>query len=98
MGVVVAAEHLELGGRVALKFVRVAEAPVARARAVASALDAPDELVDRMRREARIVFRLKGEHVTRLLDLGRLPSGAPYIVMEHLEGRDLGRVLAERGP
>jgi serine/threonine-protein kinase len=39
--------------------------------------------------------RLKSEHVARILDVGTLPGtddapGAPYIVMEYLEGHDLG--------
>ncbi len=84
MGVVVAAMHLDLGERVALKFVKVPE---------------PDaDLVERLRREARITFRLRSQHVARLLDVGTLPSGAPYLVLEHLTGKDVARVLAERGP
>ncbi|HEY4118614.1 MAG TPA: serine/threonine-protein kinase, partial [Byssovorax sp.] len=84
MGVVVAAMHLALGERVALKFIK---------RGAASA-----DAIERMRREARITFRLAGPHVARLLDVGDLPTGAPYLVMEHLAGEDLARTLARRGP
>ncbi|HVY46915.1 MAG TPA: serine/threonine-protein kinase, partial [Minicystis sp.] len=84
MGVVMAAMHLELGERVALKFVKLA--------------DDAGEVVERLRREARITFRLRGPHVARLLDVGSLPSGAPFLVLEYLEGEDLARVLARRGP
>jgi serine/threonine protein kinase len=35
--------------------------------------------------------------VVRVLDVGTLPDGCPYIVMEHLKGNDLGRELADRG-
>lgn len=85
MGVVVAAMHTELDRRVALKFLL----PSALANAVA---------VGRFAQEARAVVRLKSEHVARVIDVGRLESGAPYIVMEYLEGRDLGTLLEERGP
>ena len=84
MGVVVAAMHTELERRVALKFLL----PSALANAVA---------VGRFAQEARAVVHLKSEHVARVIDVGRLESGAPYIVMEYLEGRDLGTLLEERG-
>ena len=83
MGVVVAATHTELGQRVALKFVL------------------PHMLggqsVERFFREARSTARLTSEHITRVHDVGRLESGAPYIVMELLEGTDLS-VLRKRSP
>jgi serine/threonine-protein kinase len=85
MGVVVAARHVELDQLVALKFVRE--------DAIASG-----DGVQRFLREARAAARLKSEHVARVLDVGKLESGAPYMVMEFLEGSDLGKILAERGP
>jgi len=83
MGTVVAATHLELGGLVALKFLNpeVAGQPEALAR---------------FQREARAMFALRGENVGRILDVGRLPSKRPFIVMEYLEGTDLEHV-AEAG-
>lgn len=85
MGVVVAAMHTELDRRVALKFLL----PAALANNVA---------VGRFAQEAKAVVRLKSEHVARVIDVGRLETGAPYIVMEYLEGRDLGALLEQRGP
>jgi serine/threonine-protein kinase len=85
MGVVVSAMHTELDQRVALKFLL----PAAMANAVA---------VGRFAQEARAVVRLKSEHVARVIDVGRLESGAPYIVMEYLEGMDLGTRLEDKGP
>jgi eukaryotic-like serine/threonine-protein kinase len=86
MGVVVLAEHIELRERVAIKFL----------------LDSPAdnaELAERFIREARAAVRIKSEHVVRVIDVGRLPSGAPYMVMEYLEGEDLSqRLLAGRVP
>jgi eukaryotic-like serine/threonine-protein kinase len=85
MGVVVAARHLILGNTVALKFVlpELAESP---------------PVVQRFLQEARAASRITSEHMARVSDVGTLESGAPYMVMEYLEGQDLGAVLAERGP
>jgi serine/threonine-protein kinase len=48
--------------------------------------------------EARAAAKIRSEHVARVLDVGTLPSGAPYIVMEYLEGRDLATMLEQSGP
>jgi serine/threonine-protein kinase len=84
MGIVVAATHLELERLVALKFL------------LPKVLERTD-FVTRFSREARHAARLQSEHVARVLDVGALENGAPYIVMEYLEGRDLAQVLAARG-
>ncbi len=85
MGVVVAAHHEELGQSVAIKFVRD--------DAMGSA-----EVVERFLREARAAGKLKSEHVARVLEVGKLDSGAPYMVMELLHGSDLSQVLSNGGP
>jgi eukaryotic-like serine/threonine-protein kinase len=84
MAVVFAAKHLTLGHGVAIKVLR-------------SDVGDPPELAARIVREARAAAGLTSENVTRVLDIGTLDSGEPYIVMERLEGADLGRTLAERG-
>ncbi len=84
MGVVVAARHLELDERVAIKFL------------LPEALSNP-EVVARFAREARAAVRIKNEHVARITDVGRLESGVPYIIMEYLEGSDLQSLLEKRG-
>jgi len=84
MGVVVAARHVELDELVALKFL------------LPEALSEP-EAVARFVKEARAAVRIKSEHVARVHDVGQLDSGAPYIVMEYLEGSDLGALLRKRG-
>jgi serine/threonine-protein kinase len=48
--------------------------------------------------EARATATLKSPHAVRILDTDRLPSGAPYIVMELLDGRDLATIVSEEGP
>jgi serine/threonine protein kinase len=127
MGVVVLAEHLVLGQRVAIKF-------------LLPELAVLPESTSRFLREARAASRIQGEHIVRVLDYGTLPleppaspqdgsteggegqpapsperapasppavdraglppldeptatEGQPFIVMEYLEGRDLGRAL-----
>jgi serine/threonine-protein kinase len=81
---VISALHLELGEMVALKFLR----PESLVH---------EEAVARFASEARAVARIKSEHVAHVYDVGTLPDGAPFIVMEHLEGKDLAVVLTERG-
>jgi serine/threonine-protein kinase len=41
--------------------------------------------------------RIKSEHVARVSDVGTLDTGAPYMVMEYLEGIDLSVWLVRRG-
>jgi len=84
MGIVVAATHVQLGQRVALKFM------------LPAALESPGA-AERFLREARAAVKLKSEHVARVIDVGTLDSGSPYMVMEFLEGGDLGQALEERG-
>src|SRR5689334_17342565 len=86
MGYVVAARHLELDEKVALKFLRP-ECLTNR------------ELVARFAREARASVKIKSEYVARVFDVGTMPrDGAPFIVMEHLEGKDLCDVVGDQGP
>jgi serine/threonine protein kinase len=85
MGIVVRATHLQLGEAVALKFLHGHVAQDA-------------DHVQRFLREARAAVRIKSEHVARVMDVGTLPSGAPFIVMELLVGEDLHRVTCQRGP
>jgi serine/threonine-protein kinase len=83
MGMVVSAMHLELDQHVALKFMLPDSARVA-------------QHVERFIREAKAVVKLRSAHVCRVLDVGRLEDGAPYIVMELLEGEDLSSLLDAR--
>ncbi|HEU4581468.1 MAG TPA: serine/threonine-protein kinase [Polyangiaceae bacterium] len=85
MGVVMAALHEQLNQRVALKFL------------TDNAYQQP-EAVARFVREARAAVQIQSEHVARVMDVGTLDSGAPYMVMEYLRGRDLKDVSSRRGP
>lgn len=83
MGVVMAAEHLALRERVALKFLRVDdETGQAGFRS-------------RFRREAQICAKIKNEHITRVIDVGTYQD-AEYMVMEHLDGTDLRGFIRSR--
>ncbi|WP_437580109.1 serine/threonine-protein kinase [Sorangium sp. So ce887] len=84
MGLVVAARHLALDDRVAIK--------VLLPRYVQDA-----EVLQRFLREGRAAVRIRSPHVVRVTDVGTLENGAPYMVMDHLEGKDLAAVLAESG-
>jgi len=81
MAVVFAAKHLALGQSVAIKLL-----PEENAR--------DPELVARFMREARAVVRLKSEHAIKVMDVGRRKNGAPYFVMELLDGEDLDKILS----
>ncbi|MEY4513118.1 MAG: hypothetical protein RLZZ450_5240, partial [Pseudomonadota bacterium] len=40
-----------------------------------------------------ICANISNDHIVRVFDMGRLSSGTPYLVMEHLSGQDLAREL-----
>jgi eukaryotic-like serine/threonine-protein kinase len=85
MGVVLSAIHMQLEQRVALKFLL----PEVLGNA---------DIVARFAREARAAAKIQSEHVARVIDVGTLAEGSPYMVMEYLEGQDLAAVLEARGP
>jgi serine/threonine protein kinase len=85
LGVVVAAKHLQLDQTVAIKYLRP--------RALGS-----KGVAERFLREARLAARMRSEHVVHVYDVGTLPDGAPYMVMELLSGTDLGKQLTTTGP
>jgi eukaryotic-like serine/threonine-protein kinase len=84
MGLVVAAEHMQLGETVALKFLTRMTEDVAEFRS-------------RFVREARVTAKLRGEHIARTLDFGLLEDGVPFMVMEYLEGTDLHKMMRATG-
>lgn len=84
MGVVVEARDIDLDDRVAIKLL------------LPAALERPD-IVARFRREARAAVKIKSEHIARVIDVGSLDDGAPFIVMEYLEGYDLSKPLRNNG-
>ena len=85
MGIVYEASHLRLRQRLAIKMVR-------------PRLAARYHVVVRFEREARAAAQLKGPHLAKVIDVDATSDGLPYMVMEFLEGHDLARELASRGP
>ena len=83
MGIVYAAYHELLAQQVALKLLlpEIARHP---------------DAVSRFLHEARAAARIQGDHVARVMDVGTLDDGLPYIVLEMLQGLDLGQVLIAR--
>src|SRR5579859_5297092 len=84
MGSVWVAEHLSLRTQVVVKFMAIE-------------LAASADAVERFSREAAAAAQVKSPHVVQMHDHGVTPSGVPFIVMELLEGHDLGKHLAARG-
>ena len=84
MGSVLEAENRGTGGLVALKVL------------LPSLRDNPD-ICARFAREARAVTGIKNEHVARVYDVDTADDGTPFLVMEHLEGEDLSKILRRRG-
>ena len=84
MGVVAECTHLALNERVALKMLR-------------QDVMLDHDAVERFMREAQAAAKLRSEYVARVSDVGALENGTPYMVMEFLEGQDLGQLVAERG-
>jgi serine/threonine-protein kinase len=85
MAVVVGAQHVGLGERVAMKFMK-------------PAFLSHGELVARFAREAKTTARLRSEHTVKVLDVGVDRRRGPFLVMEYLEGRDLKAVLEGEAP
>jgi len=77
--------HVELGRRYLLKLI-----PPEHCAAF------PD-VVARFLRGARAAQALHSEHTVRMVDAGRLDSGAPYAISEFLSGAPLREVLGMRG-
>src|SRR3954471_8621260 len=85
LGVVFRAMDTRLDRSVALKLLlpKAAKDPTFRAR---------------FELESRVAVRIQSDHISRVLDVGTLPEGDRYLVMELLQGQDLNEILTERGP
>jgi len=85
MGRVVKASHLYLQQPVAIKI-------------LLPQMVESQSTVQRFLREAQSTVRLRSEHIARVMDVGTLPEGTPFIVMEYLDGFDLNQILRHHGP
>jgi serine/threonine-protein kinase len=84
MGAVAKATHLIRRDAVALKF-------------MSPAVLALQGAVERFVNEGVAASQIDSDHVVKVFDVGRMPSGAPYLVMEFLDGQDLAQILAHEG-
>ncbi|MDQ3367067.1 MAG: serine/threonine protein kinase, partial [Myxococcota bacterium] len=83
MGIVARCTHLALNEQVAVKMLR---------NDVLQDADAKE----RFMREAQAAVKLRSEYVARVSDVGTFENGVPYMVMEYLDGQDLGQLLDEQ--
>ncbi len=85
MGAVYVGQHQTIGKQVAIKCLNPLMA-------------ANKAIVERFKREARAATAAGNEHIIDVTDMGELPDGSPYIVMELLDGRELAELIAQEGP
>ncbi len=83
MGEVYAASHQQLGHRSAVKVLR---------REIMN----NKEAVERFRQEARLIARVRHQNLIDIFDIGELPDGRLYYVMEHLSGQSLASLLEKK--
>ncbi len=83
-GLVYEAKNLELDEKVALKTMR-------------PELMVDTAMVARFAREAKSAAAIKSEYVASVYDVGMTTDGAPYIVMEYLDGKNFGQLVEEAG-
>jgi serine/threonine protein kinase len=84
MGTVYEAKHRLIGRRLAVKFLHP--------HYVTS-----EEVVTRFQREAQAAAAIGHENIIDVTDMGQTTEGAPYLVMEYLDGMDVRDLLAEAG-
>jgi serine/threonine-protein kinase len=85
MAAVYLADQLNLGRTVAIKILH-------------SSLSQDPALISRFTDEARAASSLQHPHIVSIMDFGQSETGLLYIVMEHLRGRTLSRLIAESAP
>ncbi len=84
MGEVYEARHVEIGKRVAIKF-------------LSRDFAGDEQTTKRFHQEARIAGNLGQENICEVTDYGRTDDGLPFIVMELLEGETLAEVIRRDG-
>ena len=84
MGAVYEGENTRIHRRVAIKILHASVATKA-------------DIVQRFEREAQAAGRIGSEHIVEVLDLGNLPTGERFMVMEFLDGESLGDRIKRKG-
>lgn len=85
MGIVLEAANVTTRDRVALKLMQpqCLENPIT---------------VARFEREAKAIAKLRSDHVTRVVEVGRVAESGPYIALEFLDGSNLEELIERDGP
>src|SRR6476620_113723 len=84
MGAVYEGENVRIHRKVAIKVLHAAVAAKA-------------DVVQRFEREAQAAGRIGSDHIVEVLDLGNLPEGDRFMVMEYLDGESLSQRIQGRG-
>src|SRR5262245_24457606 len=84
MGAVYEGENTRIRRRVAIKVLH-------------AGIAANSEMVQRFEREAQVAGTVGNDHILEILDLGALPTGERYMVMEFLDGETLTERIKARG-
>ena len=84
MGAVYEGENIRIHRKVAIKVLH-------------AAYTGNEEVMQRFEREAQAAGRIGSEHIVEVLDLGKLPDGDHYMVMEFLDGEPLSGRIKGRG-
>ena len=82
MGAVYEAENQLIGKRVAIK-------------ALHPEFLKNEDIISRFHKEARAASAIGHEHIVEINDMGRMPDGSVFMVMELLVGRNLGELLVK---
>ncbi len=85
MGEVYEGRHRVIGRRVAVKFLRGEHAR-------------HSEVAARFENEARVAGGTEHENIAGVLDVGALPGGTRFLVMEFLDGEDVGKLVQREAP
>ncbi len=85
MSRVYAGVHTQTGVRVAIKLID-------------PALSREPATKQRLLSEARAMMELQSSHIVRAHDVGAIPNGQLYVVMEFLDGENLDAILTREGP
>ncbi|HET9958850.1 MAG TPA: protein kinase [Polyangiaceae bacterium] len=84
MGAVYEGENVRINRRVAIKVLH-------------AAFTGNREVLQRFEREAQAAGRIGNDHILDVLDLGTLPNGDSFIVMEYLDGEPLSERIKKLG-
>ncbi|MGH7439387.1 MAG: protein kinase domain-containing protein, partial [Polyangiaceae bacterium] len=84
MGTVYEGQNVRIGHRVAIKVLH-------------TDLASRPDILERFEREAQAAGRIGSEHIVEVYDLGELPGGVRYMVMEYLDGENLATRIEREG-